>query len=1012
MSPFICCGIRRAPSPEGTPIRLVRSSRRRFTISSNTSDAPSINLEDSKPIREIFASTSPQQLRSSADSDCHIGYNHDFKVRRKESIKRLQEVARGIRKRISRDSGTSGKASTRALRSVKSTEDTGKRKERKRALRDHFEREILDDRSEIYDEDALPIKTPRGTWPRQEGSIQMSPSHLKRVMARSSSPLPPANKESDPKSLAMTQPDTVTARALSRMLTARGSRITDASVDSGDTKSSDVALEPPKLNEKRSSRKYIFRDNVSSPDKIRSRSPLERPDTIIRIVSNATPVDVVSPKFLNTQKTPAAPSLDPLRLASISDATGGEDWRLSYMDSCNVSDVPSFDVEEKASKAQQPDSPINQLPPSKASWLRGASRSLAAPPMASPESGLHTHCDLENEEENFGGLDGKDSMPHLRTHSDGSNPGSVHLYNMRISQRLGSNSTVPTASLPHLKNESSSDKSWGFGPESLSLAPRRRGSSSYFTSEMVPPTWGAPRKYATSSVYTSSRNGSIASKATSSQRQVSRPTLRRHSSVEDSLIHNVSNLSGEEGKEVPISVSQNRSPHIDLDRMEALPLSTSPITRSKSLSTRDIEATKGELFSRRASTVAQGRFFSQADLDDLTQEIGRRSPPRKLSVSGFDGSGEASLSRRRTLKPPSPPRKPSVVAGDEPRGTSSWEKALRDHAEEDTKLSRRKPGSVSTEDSKSYYGKKSARGTQKSSLCYVYSSSEGQDEDLQAHLGVYRLPVRQDTRTQRQLAPDHNRISSSEATSSWSRFPEYNRAERSASPATEKDNVFARDFATIASTKSGRVPKKHHIRDVKKAHSAHFTRLKHSLRDIYRARSMDFASKFAVESRGHRSSISVGGLAEYPELEMLPSLSLPWVSEDINPEFDLSPFQEQIQETKRPEEKHDPQSPSLQSPVSQACSARKWSRLYEDCVVRDISGDSHGEGVMRHPYAHAMSEHFAPMDMEPVRVFSHSCDDVRASTLEFKRGMEESERIERGRVMGLDKGVGTRSLGG
>ena len=986
MSPFICCGIRRAPSPDGTPIRLVHSSRLRFTISSNTSDAPSINLEDSKPIREIFASTSPQQLRSSADSDCHIGYNHDLKVRRKGSIKRLQEAARGIRKRISRDSGTSGKTSTRALRSVKSTEDTEKRKEWKRALRDHSEREILDDRSEIYDEDALPIKTPRGTWPRQEGSIQMSPSHLKRVMARSSSPLPPADKESDPKSLAMTQPDTVTARALSRMLTARGSRMTDASVDGGDTKSSDVALEPPKLNEKRSSRKYIFRDDASSPDKIRSPSPLERPDTIIRIVSNATPVDVVSPKFLNTQKTPAAPSLDPLRLPSISDATGGKDWRSSYMDSCKASDVTSFDVEEKASEAQQPDSPINQLPPSKAPWLRGASRSLAASSMASPESGVHTHCDLENEEENFGGLDGKESMIHLRTHSDGSNPGSVHLYNMRISQRLGSNSTVPTASLPHLKNESSSDKSWGFGPESLSLAPRRRGSSSYFTSEMVPPTWGAPRKYATSSVYTrSSRNGSIASKTTSSQRQVSRPTLRRHSSVEDSLIH---------------KVSKNRSPQIDLDRMDATPLSTIPVTRSKSLSTRDIEATKGELFSRRASTVTQGRFFSQADLDDLTQEIGRRSPPRKLSISGFDGSGEASLSRRRTLKPPSTPRKPSVVAGDEPRGTSSWEKALREHAEGDTKLSRRKPGSVSTEDSKFYYGKKSARGTQKSSLCYVYSSSEGQDEDLQAHLRGYKLPVRQDTRTQRQFAPDHNRISSSEATSSWSRFPEYNRAERSSSPATEKDNVFARDFATIASTKPGRVPKKHDKRDVKKAHSTHFTRLKHSLRNIYRARSMDFASKFAVESRGHRSSISVGGLAEYPELEMLPSLSLPYVSEDVNPQFNLSPFQEQIQETKLPEEKHNPQSPSLQSTVSQACNARKWSRLYEDCVVRDISGDSHGEGVMRHPYAHAMSEHFAPMDMEPVRVFSHSCDDVRASTLEFKRGVEESERIERGRSLG------------
>ena len=873
------------------------------------------------------------------------------------------------------------------------TDDVEKRKEGKRALHSQLEGEILDDRSEVYDEDAVPIQTPRGTWPRQEGSIQISPAQLKRVMARSSSPS--ASREMNPRNLTRAKSAEAAARALSRMLTDRGSRLTDSSTQ--EDPDENVALEDvPELNKKRSTKKYVFSDDASSPSKTRPPSPLGRSDTVIRTAANATPVEIDASKFLDTPGTPPAPGLNPLRLASISDSIAGKDWRLSFSDSRNVSLHPKLDLAEKPNWHPGPGSQTNNMKWSKAPWLQGASANLASPPLSMPGSWIHADCDPATEEHAFGGVDGKYSSPHSRTHSEGSNPSSVHLFNMGISQRLGSHGIVPAHSSTHLKGESSSEKSWAIGPDVLSIGPRRHASSSGFDSLKVPVSWGVPRKYAASSIYTTNSHHRYS--PTSSHSYL--VGVSRSESLKDRHFE-----SGPGDQEAgAISTIALPSPSLDLRESELLSTSASPDMRSKSLSIREIEAAEGDRFLQRAGTVAQSRYFSQADLDELTREIAIRSPPRGRSVSRFDGSSEGSSARRSTHGRLSPPRKPSVVVGDEPKGTSVWEKALREHAEEDARLSELRPGSVSTYAGKPHRGRKGKNRMQNSTLRHVHSSSEGADEDVRAHLGGYKLPPREGTRASHPTVADGQRSPSSEHASAWSRFPSHSRQERSNSPADEKDHVFAHDFAPAAATGSDKPHKRHRKRSIRKYQSAHFERLRHSLRDMYRAKSMEFSARYGTGSHGHRSSISEGGLEEYPELEMLPPLSAMSGDGAGSPPLDVSYGGEMSsQATAEPEEKHDHIQCSIVSPAG---SARKWSRLYEDCVVRrDLSGGSQGSGIMRHPYTHAVSEHFSPMDLDLVGSFrageGEGEDDIRSSTMDFKRGLEESERREREKVLGF-----------
>ena len=110
--------------------------------------------------------------------------------------------------------------------------------------------------------------------------------------------------------------------------------------------------------------------------------------------------------------------------------------------------------------------------------------------------------------------------------------------------------------------------------------------------------------------------------------------------------------------------------------------------------------------------------------------------------------------------------------------------------------------------------------------------------------------------------------SPSRSSGSWARFPSHTRRERSSSPANSSDGVLSRDFATeVAKTQEsgGKLFRTLPAMDKRKSRSLNFRKsLTNTLGRLYRSQvelrgSMD---------KGHRSSISAGGLSEYPELEL------------------------------------------------------------------------------------------------------------------------------------------------
>ena len=103
---------------------------------------------------------------------------------------------------------------------------------------------------------------------------------------------------------------------------------------------------------------------------------------------------------------------------------------------------------------------------------------------------------------------------------------------------------------------------------------------------------------------------------------------------------------------------------------------------------------------------------------------------------------------------------------------------------------------------------------------------------------------------------------------SWARFPSHTRPNRSSSPASSSDGVLSRDFGMeIAQIQD---PNSKPFRtlpaiDKRKSRSLSFRKsLTNTLGRLYRSQ----VELRGYMDKGHRSSISAGGLSEYPELEV------------------------------------------------------------------------------------------------------------------------------------------------
>lgn len=244
---------------------------------------------------------------------------------------------------------------------------------------------------------------------------------------------------------------------------------------------------------------------------------------------------------------------------------------------------------------------------------------------------------------------------------------------------------------------------------------------------------------------------------------------------------------------------------------------------------------------------------------------------------------------------------------------------------------------------------------------------------------------------------------------SWSRFPSHTRAERSLSSAGIEDLVFARDFALERLGKDLGGGEKGE--EGEQGWGKKFRR--HTLEKsvAQKLRRYHTASLRPTRS-GFRSSISVGGVLEYPELAILPSLeAVPLVSRATSP----SPIDTPEPNTamgRNLSTSHDP-GPDREDEVD---GARVWSQMYQGCLLprpgtsdetpkNSFSANSflHPDCASRHS---RQSSRNSRQSSRPSRKSSErrrpspcSSSEMRSSTVNFQKALEEYEIKARERAL-------------
>lgn len=1001
MAPTFCCGFRKAPSPEPEPVHLVdtsQTSRGRFALSSHDV-SPTSSRADVWPNQEIFDPASRDEgdivTPTVSARDLPSRREIDSGVQRRSSSRRLHDVARKVRKSMSRDSGMSKRSLKHGLRSSISKEDMDRRDELKRVLHDRVRTDVREDDDTIYDEDAVPIKTPVATVGRHEGLIQISPKHLSNAMRRSHSPSASMHREVHQRDQSGPVTGTDTTAALTRMLTRRVSHMTGSPEDQA---GSAKYIVPERT---KTTKKYIF-DDEDTPRKeyqSRSPSPLGRSKTVIRITPSFKPAIGDLPKS-HAAESPPSPDFLPLHSACISDPLAGGDWRLSIPERRGDSlPVPLTDFMKRPAVSTILSGIYDtRIRPASEQWLHGASGLLSTsihqkhlPEKHSPgKTTIHHehHCDPSSEEMDFGGIDGEDDSPPysaFRTARSSNEDNQPHIYNVHVPKRLASNSLLASLSLPQLQ-DNNRQRSYNKGDSSdFSVKPGDQATSP----RIMPMAWdNTHRPRESSSVYSSQPESLYSS---------GRNSLVQGTTLADRFQqHETRNASSG-----IISVPASR-PSIDLDKLERQTMSTSFHSSNESLTMRELASAEARIQPiSRAMTVPKNSRFRE-DLGSISDEIARTNPPR-CRASNLDGSADnrhfSSLS-------------PGYI-----EATSIWEKALREHSHEDALLNHTRLGSTSPKTSLDLdEGPLSDRRVssrpplERSGKSHAVESWQGRS--LQARLAEYKLPSPSpppptplapiESRGRRPTVGNDQRTVS---TGSWTRFPSHTRLERGNSPAGEGDQVFARDFADMT---PGTPEKSASLRNSKlgvskaKARSTNFTKdIIGSLKHIYRTQSQELQRRLQNEARGHRSSISEGGVLEYPELEILGSISPPMPSPDIKTKKELDKLLRGGSPLKRSDDVDGASEPVVGEGTG---GVGGWLEHYRDCVrvpldsevvsrVTSRAGEGNGDPGSKG----------GRCGLDGAGSGSY---ELRASTINFKRSLELDEEKARARVLAFGDGGG------
>ena len=1017
-----CCNFRRAVSPEPQPAVLIDTSRTggRFALSSHTPSPAGSHEKFStvKPIQEMSTlatrSNAAHEMSTASGNDIASAHETESGVRRRDSNRRLHDVASKVRKRMSRDSGISKRSSKTSL----GDDDYKRREELKRALHRRVQ-EGIDEGSNIsdasYDDDAVPIKTPKGTWGRHQGSIQISPKHLSNALRRSDSPS--AYAELDPRSLSQVHAPKDTAVALSRMLIQRGSSLARGSeahpIDSKDE------------NARRTSTTQIYsfsdEDSPIQAPKTRSYSILDRSNTILHMPSStkALDIDVTNFQFLDTHGAAPASDVLPICPKKVRDSAAGGEGRLSI---ANIHQGASSNETNETHRstlgsARFPGVYDTRIRPASEQLLHGTS-GLWGHPVRTTHSNSHsatdTHtsssnghcCNPGSEEMSFGGTDGKNYSPptsetyagfssRQRVRSEGSDP--VHLYDMHIPQRLAPKPLLPSVSLPQLQHPRR-DRSYTSGSSSrlFSVVHRSQPSSSVSTSGKhfrTPAT-----HFTSSSVYSS---GSLPPSPPDSNLQI------------NSLSNRLYSIEVFQPSEEIISVPASRPKSVDLDNLEGRTTETSYHSSNESLMNSELAAAETRISPLRANTLPKNSRFRE-DLDRISAELALTNPPRRR-VSNLDGAR-------------------SPTKGED--ATSIWERALREHSQEDKAISHTRIGSTFPDlDSigPRQLDPKTATSTAhkvRNRSSFLRTNDRRVPEplegaQLQAHLDAYSLPPRREKPRKRPTLESARQPPSTLRASSWARYPSHTRPERSSSPAGVSDQVYSRDFAITPPGTFPKVLSQHESsppsngKNEKTKTKTFGQQMLSTISSLYKSQSQELQRRLANEARGHRSSISEGGRLEYPELEMLGSISPPMPSPDIATKLQL---EEHVRKASRP-----------QGTLSEGRVSRKrsqdWAREYRECIGPPSpsrlgwKGMENGVGKVgdwdggwmkedEEVDEEAVEEEEGEVDVSSSkagglsRVGPLDGEDLRVSTLGFERGLEVDEWRAREGIGGLGLGLG------
>ncbi|KAL8874167.1 MAG: hypothetical protein Q9174_000472 [Haloplaca sp. 1 TL-2023] len=703
-------------------------------------------------------------------------------------------------------------------------------------------------------------------------------------------------------------------------------------------------------------------------------------------------------ELFDAPSSPPLPKLEPARVASIPESALSPQWRLSYKQ--NSASFRRPGLKELSVNERQQNASGGSSTPSTSSraqiWSGTERENVIDGTLASSELGDHPtkgRAPSTSTREYYN--PGQSTATKVEKHQpipgsygSESTASSVHLYDMHISERVASSNSNVVSSVGASIQSRQRASTTGSGPAppmGMSWYHRDRQSSSLQSPQPA------------SSIY-SSNEEDLASSRRSSVRLIEGlperiKRLKTHVTTGD--------LYGSSAQHSQITV----------------------IPRSRFTTTLSDESQYME------ASGSSGSYFT-SDEDEPQLKRVQSLPLRRSSTeprlnrfkrgdpASFDGSGEWHLSppappvRTYTgLSPPGPPvrtytgralsRQPTGFLDPEDMD-SAWEKALREHAAEDRAILKSRMGSISYEIGRDDFKRRarSRRFTRTPSpLGDITEDPWSQVRGLRVGPASGRVSPLQDESTEKRVVstspvdPASGRglgrvdSSSSHSVKSWTRYPSHTYTQRT-DAANTQNQIITRDFAPSPSP-NRRMSKK-------KSRSMTFGRkIKYKLGQFYKTRTSD-ARRF---QQGHRSSISVGGVLQFPELE-IPRMGAvePVLLSGPRDESEGNEVEEVTEAAKTPL----PESPKGKGKGKGAVREEDelivekkgrprldkvdWSGMYESCVVRPRYDED---------------EEIAPDEVVPVEEDSGRDGKVESGDEKAEIDAEERREVERAKEEAL-----------